>query len=212
MLPKDLREILRLYARRGLADWTTAPPELKRRSSIFLGTQIATNEVEADVTIATFYNRDNRNRLRFIPMPKHPAKTQGFDRAFFLPVCWGTKENVIISYELFIVVNAQNGMAFRFEPAHDRSNTPHNYGHVQMSQKLLGKTITPNTLGWIPSHYPAYPLGTSEPLGMFLSMATAIHGYRGGVLHVIRDIFTAASRAHEASAYFEELKKIVDRA
>lgn len=207
MLPNDLREILRLYARRGLSDWAAAPPELKRRSSIFLGAQIATNEVEADVTIATLYTRTNANRLRFIPMPLHP-KRQGFDRAFFLPVCKPTKESVLVSYELFIIVNGQNGLAFRFEPAHGRPT--HDYGHVQMSQQLLERTISPNTLGWVPVKYPAYPLGTSEPLKMFLSMATAIHGYSGGVLDVIRDIFTAAGRARDVSTYVAELKKIVD--
>ncbi|HET7461453.1 MAG TPA: hypothetical protein VFJ82_09390 [Longimicrobium sp.] len=79
-----------------------------------------------------------------------------------------------------------------------------------MSQKLLERTISPNTLDWIPVKYPAYPLGTSEPLKMFLAMATAIHGYSGGVLDVIRDIFTTAGRAGEVSTYIAELKKIVD--
>src|SRR5689334_972888 len=123
----DYVELMKLYARRGIADWKSAAPELRLRASKCLGTAIAENETEASVTIQTFYDQNNASRLRFIPMPKHPKK--GIDRCFFLPVReiqHGGTETV--AFELFLLVARTDCLAFRFEPAH-KGPTVHNYGH-----------------------------------------------------------------------------------
>lgn len=208
MLPDDLRELLWLYARRGVADWKNAPAVLRRRATKCLGSEIADNETEAAETLGTVYNGGNASQLRFIPMPH--SGNPGFDRSFFIPICESGPDGVRVAFDLFMIVNASrmNCLAYRYEPAPSYTST-HNYGHVQMSRKLLRRTIAAATLEWIPERYPAHPIGTSDPLGMFLSMTTAVHGYHGGILEVIQRVFSEASRAREAARYVGELKKLL---
>lgn len=205
ILPAELADLMWLYARRGVAEWGSAPAELRRRAVACLGADIADHEAEAAITLSTVYNGENAKQLRFIPMLRHPKKP-GIEQAFFLPVCEMVGGSRRVAFELFLLVQAKNCLAYRFEPAH-RSPSAHDYGHVQMSRQLLRKTIVSSTLPWIPDRYPAHPLGTSDPLRMFLSMTTAVHGYSGGVLKVFQEIFTAASRARDVGPYVDELKK-----
>jgi len=202
----DFEELMRLYARRGIADWKAAPQELRGRALRCLGTAIAENETEANVTIYTKYDPTRVNQMRFIPMPKHPKK--GIERCFFLPireVQSGGKEAV--AFELFVLVARTDCLAFRFEPAHKLPSV-HNYGHVQMSRKMLRKTIEVKGIpDWLPDSYPAFPILTSEPLRAFLCMVTAVHGYENGCTAVLQDIF--AGRASELALYLGELKKIL---
>lgn len=210
MLPKELSDLMWLYARRGIADWKAAESTLRRRAIQCLGAEIADNEAEAAVTLHAIYSQTSDNKhLRFIPMPRHP-KSPGFDRAFFIPVCEAKANGFSVGFELFLIVNASNKncLAYRFEPAHELPST-HNYGHVQMSRSLLRKTIIASTLGWVPVKYPAHPLGTSDPLRMFLSMTTAVHGYHGGVIDVIQAVFVEASRAREVARYTVELQQML---
>ena len=79
-----------------------------------------------------------------------------------------------------------------------------------MCQKLVGKDIVVNTLDWLPDRYPAFPITSSSPLQLFLCLATAIHGYADGVLTLLQEIFTTASRADEAELYVDELKKMLE--
>jgi hypothetical protein len=205
----DLIDLLGLYARRGIDDWNGAAHELRKRAQVCLGTAIAENVTEAFVTIQTIYNEANANRLRFIPMPKHPKG--GIERCFFLPVREikaGGQEKV--AFELFLLVARTDCLAFRFEPAHAFPST-HGYGHVQFSRKMLRRTIeVPNIPDWFPVSYPAFAISTSDPLRMFLSMATAVHGYSSGLVSVLQDIFQTASRAADSAAYLNELKKMLN--
>ncbi len=209
MLSKELSDLLWLYARRGIADWRQAPSMLRKRATECLGAEIADNESEAAITLHTIYNGKNAKQLRFIPMPRHP-KRPGFERSFFIPVCQAKKETITVGFDLFLIVNAatKNCLAYRFEPAHDLPSV-HNYGHVQMTQKLLLKTIPSKTIDWIPVSYPAYPLYSSDPLRMFLSMATAVHGYNNGILHVIQEVFVEVSRAREVGVYVNHLSQML---
>ena len=210
MLPKELSDLMWLYARRGIADWNAAPSVLRSRAIECLGTEIAESEWQAGATLRAVYSRTSDNKqLRFIPMPLHP-KTSGFERAFFIPVCEAKGNGFSVAFELFLIVNASNKncLAYRFEPADDPPST-HNYGHVQMSRTLLRKTIIGSTLDWMPVSYPAHPLGTSDPLRMFLSMTTAVHGYHKGIIDVIQEVFVEASRAREVAQYAVELRQML---
>lgn len=209
MLSKELSDLLWLYARRGIADWQQAPSVLRKRATECLGWEIADNEAEAVRTLNTIYNGTNAKQLRFIPMPRHPRKP-GFERSFFIPVCKSNGTRLSVGFELFLLVNASrmNCLAYRFEPAHDLPSV-HNYGHVQLSRALLHREIAARTLNWIPDSYPAHPLYTSDPLRMFLSMATAVHGYNKGVLDVIQRAFLEASRARDVAFYTDELRKML---
>jgi len=209
MLPEVLAELLRLYARRGIADWAKARDEERRRATDCLGTKIAENETEANVAISTIYNGNNENRLRFIPMPKYPG-SQGFERSFFVPVCTTKPDGTLrIGLELFLLVTGKNCLAFRFEQAHERGKSTHDFAHVQMSRKLLGERIESKVQAWIPNRYPAFPI-SPDPLRMFLSMATSIHGHTGGMLTILQEIFQSAGKTAHVGKYFAEIRSILN--
>jgi hypothetical protein len=203
----DLMDLMKLYAREGVAQWNSASSDVKRRSQECLGTAIAENEDEAFVTLATIYNTRNANRLRFIPMPKRPK--HGIERCFFIPVReMKDRGEIAVGFELFLLVSHRNCLAFRFEAAHGFPSV-HDYNHVQLSNQMLRRTITTAVLPWLPNRYPAFPLSTTNPLRVFLAMITSIHGYTGGVVSVLQDIFQKAGRSPETLLYLDELKKML---
>jgi hypothetical protein len=201
----DYIELMRLYARRGIADWGKTHHELRLRASRCLGNAIADNDAQANVTIYTLFNGANVGQLRFIPMPKHPSK--GIDRCFFLPIReMHAGGNETVAFDLFLLVTGTDCLAFRFEPAHRRP--VHNYGHIQLSRSMLRKTISVSGIPtWLPDTYPAFPVLTSDPLKVFLSMVTAIHGYDEGCTTVLQDIF--AGRPGEMAMYLDILRKML---
>jgi hypothetical protein len=202
----DYIELMKLYARRGIADWKQAPSQLRLRALKCLGTGIAENVAEATVSIQTFYDQNNANQLRFIPMPKHPKK--GIERCFFLPVREKQSGgNETVAFELFLLVAGTDCLAFRFEPAH-KGPTVHNYGHVQFSRTMLRKTIAVSGIpSWLPDTHPAFPVLTSEPLKVFLCMVTAVHGYDGGCTTILQEMF--AGRPGELAMYLDVLRKML---
>jgi hypothetical protein len=203
----DLVDLLRLYARQGIADWRNAPAELRQRALACLGSGIADNDTEALVTISTIYNHTNAKRLRFIPMPKHPRS--GIERCFFLPIRERSGVQESTSFDLFLLVAQRNCLAFRFEPAH-RPSSAHAYGHVQICRSMLRKTIEVKGIpAWFPVTYPAFSISTSDPLRMFLSMTTAVHGYFGGVVKVLQEIFQKENRAGDAVLYLDVLRTLL---
>ena len=206
----NLMDLMRLYARQGIADWndkSKTPYGVQKRARECLGAAIAENETEAFVTIATIYNNHNANRLRFIPMPKRPK--HGIERAFFIPVNRVDNEGHIkTTFELFLLVKEKRCLAYRYEIAHSAPSV-HDYDHVQMSHEMLRQTIPTAVPNWLPIRYPAFPLSTSGSLRMFLAMATAIHGYSGGLLWVLQEIFQKAGRSAEAALYVSELRKML---
>jgi hypothetical protein len=202
MSSPDYIELMRLYARRGIADWNKARGDIRLRAATCLGNAIAENEPQANITIHTLYNGANADLLRFIPMAKHPSK--GIDRCFFLPVREKQSGgNETVAFELFLLVERTDCLAFRFEPAHSRP--VHNYQHMQLSRSMLRKTIPVTGIpSWLPDTHPAFPMLTSDPLKVFLCMVTAVHGYEAGCITVLQDIF--ANRPGELGVYLDILK------
>jgi hypothetical protein len=183
----NLVDLMWLYARRGIADWSQAHPALQLRASRCLGTaRIAENEWQASTTIHTFFNGTDVVPHRFIPMPKHPKK--GIERCFFLPVRQiqsGGSESV--SFELLLLVEQTNCLGFRFEPAHARPG--HNFAHIQFSRSMLREKIPVSGIPlWMPDTHPAFPVLRAKPLEVFLYMVTSVHGYDTGCTAVLQDI------------------------
>jgi hypothetical protein len=204
----DVWYLLRLYARRGIAEWRSSRDVngVRRRVQECLGIAIA--ERDDDLwTLSVNYNEANLDRMMFIPMPK-PGR--GIERCFFLPIRSGDEQPV--AFELFLLVKERKCLAFRFEPAHHPS-TRHGYGHVQMSRKMLKRTIEVQGIPeWLPDSYPAFPISTSNPLKMFLGMATAIHGYAdGGLDYLLEDMLQKDNRANQIPMYRKELREMLIR-
>lgn len=211
----DLDELMKLYARRGVAEWEKAPAERRNRAPTCLGLAIADDDDQAAVALGAIYTKDIADRFRagemdsrfrYIPMPTFPKKT-GIECSFFLPIREPGNDGRV-SFDLFLIVTGRNCIGFRFEPAHP--GTLHGYGHVQACKALLRKSLPLATLPpWFPDRYPAFAISTSNPLRMFLSMVTAMHGYQGGVTRIIVEIFQTANRTGEANLYLNELSALL---
>ena len=77
-MSEDLKELLRRYARRGLADWQKLPQK-KRRTCNQLGLKI----IEKDWQISNMLSKNPTDSC-FIPMPK--VNHRGVEHCFFLPI------------------------------------------------------------------------------------------------------------------------------
>src|SRR6266850_8483675 len=157
---------MKIYARRGVSDWKAKVQDAtKKRARLLLGpNNIADNEPEAFNTIEAV--RGGARKQLFIPMPT--VYHTGIEQCFFLPLYEAADK---AAFDLLLLCEADNCLGFRFEPAQLGT---HDYGHVQMNRKMLRKSFHVNGLPpWVPESYPAFPLRTSEPLAMFLSMATS---------------------------------------
>jgi hypothetical protein len=197
-----LNRVLVLYARRGIDDWKNAPTEIKRRAMECLGTTIAERDSDANEVI-----HEGASKNLFIPMPR---QTRGLLWCFFLPVRERHNGELHVSFELVLIVTLKKSLGFRFEPA-DKQGT-HQYGHVQFNRRMLrGQKEISGIPSWIPDSYPAF-VSSSDPLRMFLSMVTAIHGYSAGVANgigeILKHIFSRESDARAVAAYLQELREL----
>ena len=199
---------MKLYSVRGLSDWKETPMSLRKRALEQLTPAgIARNTTEANIAINTIWNQCNMSRIKFIPMPKRSKKA--LESCFFLPI-----RNIAangcqsMGFELFVLVDKSNCLAFRYESAHPGSI--HDYGHVQLTKVLKRRTAPTTIPSWIPDDFPAFPLGTSNPLDLFLAMAVSVHGRTGGFLYVLREVFQTASRTRDYGFYVERLKSMLN--
>jgi hypothetical protein len=207
-MPLDYEKFMWLYARRGIAHWKGADEDLRRRAKRCLGPWgIAEDNNAARAAIRTIHDPTRPTRLMFIPMPKYPKS--GIERCFFLPLRETKDGTDTIAFELFLLVARTDGLAFRIEPAHS-VRSAHGYGHVQSSQAMLGGTVPVQGLpGWYPDSYPAFPVLTADPLEVFLWMATAVHGYKTGLVPILEEIFQAGNLTPEAPPYFKKLEEML---
>jgi len=124
--------------------------------------------------------------VKFIPMPGE--QPSGIEHAFFMPIRIDDERT---AFDLLLLCPREKCLGFRFEPG-DSGDTTHGYGHIQMNRAMCGGDLPVEGLpDWVPKSYPAFPLRTSEPLEMFLSMATSIHGYRKRMLDLLLNIVPA---------------------
>jgi hypothetical protein len=203
----DLTDLLTRYAKLGLEEWSRAPGELQRRAGICLLNQIVENDYQLSKTINTDYTAADADALRFIPMP--PVGMKGMERCFFLPIKKRSDGGSLeVSFDLFVLVDHQNCLAFRFEPA-DVPGHSHSYTHAQLCTRLRRKTLLLNVLPtWIPDTYPAFPVSASTPIELFLAMATSVHGnHQGGLRMLLQDIFVGLP--NDAKHYADGLRNML---
>jgi hypothetical protein len=200
-MPPELKELMKLYARRGIADWNAAPNASKQLASFALANGIAQKEWEANRTIEANLRGGADERGMFIPMPR--INHSDILHCFFLPINHEGKT----AFDLLLIVGSEQCLGFRFEPA-DRPDRTHGYGHVQMNRSMFRKTMEVKGIPqWVPDSYPAFPIRSSEPLRMFLSMATSIHGYEKGMIPLLQNVFE--NRPTQAAGYLEVLKETI---
>jgi len=200
-MPIDLTQLMKVYARRGIADWDGAPTTSKRIASFALANKIAQKEWEANRTIDSNLKGGADERSLFIPMPN--VNHTGILHSFFLPI----KTEGKVAFDLLLVIASQQSLGFRFEPA-DPPEWAHGYGHVQLNRSMFRKTMEVTGIPqWLPNHYPAFPIRSSEPLTMFLTMATSVHGYETGMKTILPQLFP--NEPSTARQYLTELAAVV---
>ena len=192
----SLSVLMKEYALQGLRDWQGADPKLRNRAKTCLGNKIVGEEDEFN------YEIFKTSHDKFFPMPKGMNEKE-------LKYCF-FRTNGKKSFELFILVKESTSLAFRFEPA-DAPEWRHNYAHVQFCRKMEGKQICPAEIpSWIPDSYPAFPLPSSDPLKLFLSMLTSVHGRSDGIEKIFREIFQKASQTGKIKTYLDILNGMLN--
>lgn len=200
-MPPDLKDLMRLYARLGIAHWRAAPSASKQIASFALADRIASHEWEANRTIDANLKGGADERGMFIPMPM--VNHSDILHCFFLPFNHEGK----MAFDLVLIVVTEQSLGFRFEPA-DPPDWTHGYGHVQMNRSMFRKTMEVSGIPqWVPDSYPAFPIRSSEPLQMFLLMATSVHGYGKGMIPLLQDVFE--NKPIQVASYLELLKETV---
>lgn len=198
----ELLGLMKVYARKGLEDWKSAPGSTKTVVLRILANRVATSEWEANNAIEAIREEPTLGRCRFIPMPT--VNHTGAKHCFFLPMKAGEGK---AAFDLLLFIDGGKWLGFRFEPA-DAPQSTHGYGHVQLNKVMFRKQIPVEGIpDWLPEHYPAFPIRTSDPLQMFLAMATAVHGYENGMVNVVRELFK--SRPSELARYLKALEPLI---
>lgn len=161
--------LMKAYAVLGMNEWRHAGQEIKEKASRLLGKRLAQNDGQAEAAIKSLV-RDEK-RPYFIPMPQ-PRPDIAY--SYFMPM----SDEVGTSFDLLLHCRDDKWLGFRFEPADPKASS-HNYGHIQMNRRMEGggSIAVPGAPDWLPTSYPAFPLRSSDPVEMFLSMITSVHGY-----------------------------------
>ena len=198
----ELEYLLIQYAQVGLREWLKEKGDLRRRATQWLGnSRIAESDWDVSQTVRTRFNGENHQSLKFLPMPCRPQHSP--QRSFFLPIREEIDGGETVSFDLFLIIDEENALAFRFEPADEPPST-HQFSHVQMCRSLIRKKIAPHGIPkWVPNSYPAFPLPktTSDPLHMFFALATSVHGYPHETKGIIAEVFQKNSRSNLIQKY-----------
>ena len=191
-----LSELMKEYALHGMRQWRDVDLDLRSLANRCLGNRVIDSEHELR------YQIGRPSHDKFFPMPRGSYQSD-------LKYCFFRTENRK-SFLLCALVNDNNSLILRFEPA-DEPGFNHNYAHVQFCREDKGVGITPlGTPDWIPDSYPAFPLPSSEPLKLFLSMVTAVHGRSNGIQNIFLEIFQEAGRIGKYREYINLLNEMLD--
>lgn len=212
MLTNDLNDLMRLYSMRGIDDWKRNA-KAKHRIAIrklLSNSGIADDEKDIKRMICRIFN-DGDFREQFIPMPK--CSGPNIDWCFFLPIKITQESNeylrlfLLIKCKGYVKRRGYNWICFRFEG--DSLNSRHGYSHLQFTRSI---PEFPATFGpdWLPDSDPTFPIPARDSLEMFLCMATAVHGFRGGIDSLLIDIFQQATRPNDARKCIGKLTKMLN--
>jgi hypothetical protein len=150
-----------------------------------------------------------------LPMPK-PGGSE-VEMGFFLPrFRYFPSQKFSCSFCLLLWRDwsrsrAGKASSFRLEVAD--TNGAHSYAHVQLSRAIRYPDFKTDVEDWWPDSYPAFPLLTNSPIGMFLALVTALHGYdkRDEARYAtatIRSSMQAASSVGRAGRIVSELDRL----
>ncbi len=201
----DLIEFVTQYALFGFADWNERLDGL-RRSKALRNLQSSIVESEEEVR-SLISDLQTTNPSKIIPIPQ--CGHIGIERCFFVPrkvdgICSWT-----LAFDLVLLVHGNLLLAFRFEPA-DGPSRAHSYPHIQPCRRVAqGRIPLDGVPGGMPEKYPAFPLPSSKPQDLFLSMLVSVHGHAGATEAVVREAFQRASRSRRATPFVNALHSLL---
>ena len=203
---EGVRALLLRYAERGVTEWMSAPSEVKASARNCLGRAVVDNLNRVHhVVHAAFYASPGAD-VHVLPMPR----IQKLGWGFFLPIREGDTGQKH-SFHVCLLVDAENSLGLRFEPAHEVS-TSHGYSHVQFSRDLIQGALHINGVpDWLPDSYPAIPIRARNTLEMFLAVGVSLHGFGGkqGMLKLLQSLFQTASQASLVASYVTTLRGLL---
>jgi hypothetical protein len=188
-------DILRDYARHGLKHFKAQPDSVQRAIRAALENHIEDDEREIDVKFGAVKREGPARELKFLPMPKPGG--HDFRVSFFLPRFKRSDGGgYTCSFVVLWWIERDKGrtLALRVEPS--EAGTAHAYTHWQFTREI--GAITTSSEPWLPTSYPAIPLGYDHPVQLFMGLAAAVHGYGGSesaefVRHRIREAMAQGS-------------------
>src|SRR3712207_1131694 len=133
-------ELLLRYSILGFEGWRRADDDLIERANLILQGQIVERDRDVRQIIGDIYGRRRSDVPLMIPTPK---PHRHIEQAFFLPLfqTWNGQASML-SFDLLLIVNDRNCLAYRWEPAEmpdDDETTTHEYGHVQLCKRLANR-------------------------------------------------------------------------
>ena len=174
-------EFMRGYAIRGLRDWNEkASDSIRQNAAGCLAHKYL--ESRDEYIESVFLQKTSSSLPRFIPMPQPGFGKQERKRiqwTFFAPIRFDDTSQDTFRFELLILYEKKQCLAFRLEPGH-RESKSHKYAHLQFNQKLYNKKVQVTGIPhFISDSFPAFPLPGSDTISLFFSMVVAVHGYEG---------------------------------
>ena len=168
-----VQRVVREYAMVGIREWKLASVDEQSSARERVGYDITEHEWG-------IYAMFDEKSTAIIPMPRGPEQRQ-IERSFFRFTGKWSDETPRITFKLLILVAEPKELAaLRFEP--DGLGT-HTYAHFQFCEGPDGAARL-----WVPDSYPAFPCGVSDPMGLFLYMATSVHGYEEGLMEILKEM------------------------
>ncbi len=208
-------DILRDYSRQGLTYFKDQPSELQQRMRADLAGSLEDDESRIAQKLAAI-RKGNQSQLRFLPMPRPGGND--FNASFFWPRITSSNDgsyrcSFIVLFWVEVEADKGKTIAVRFDPRGEPGD-PHAYTHPQLTRTIRDLNITTGFEQWVPTSYPAFPLGYDHPLQLFVGMAVAVHGYTATdqgeyVRTAITESMAKGNAALRARKILDEVKRML---
>lgn len=211
-------EIIRIYARHGIAQYKELSGEVRRRIKRKFGMLLEDDITKLEVKLAKI-KRGSKADVFFVPAPL--AAHNDFQIALFLPsieILGDGSYQCKFTIAFWIDKCGGKLMALRLEPP-DAETHAHSYCHLQITKTMKIKNgenelpLETDQESWVPVSYPGFAVEYGHPLHYFAGVAIAIHGYARKktqmefVRKIVHDCFTQPQLANRARRIMDEIDR-----
>ena len=194
------------YAIKGVRDWKEKASDSVKQNAIECLAHKYLETIDKYID-SVFLQKTSSFSPKFIPMPRPGFGKQERKRiqwTFFAPIRLCNTSQNAFSFELLILYEKKQCLAFRLEPGHPRSRS-HKYSHLQFNKKLYNKRVQVEGIpSFISDSFPAFPLPGSDTISLFFAMVVAVHGYEGTQI-IMRQILRENNDTNKYDKYSRAL-------